>query len=33
MAVSTCLVSYNGECVYVDTAHDPISLVSPYVCR
>lgn len=32
-ATIACLVSYNGECAYVDTSHDPISMVSAYVCH
>lgn len=28
-----CLVSYNGECTYTDTAHEPMALVSPYTCH
>lgn len=28
-----CLVSYNGECVYVDAHSEPLALVIPYACH
>ncbi len=32
-ATTACLVSYNGECAYMDTAHEPMALISPYACH
>jgi len=32
-ATVACLVSYNGECVYVDSPSEPMALVTPYACH